>query len=279
MNIEFRNISRRAFLISSGTAAIAVAFGALPKKLFAQAATFSPNGWVRVGTDNIVTIYSAAAEMGQGVMTAMSLLIAEEMDVDWTLVRIEQSTFDAKTYGNPLFGGAMLAGASRTTRGYYTVLRLAGMQARAIMIQNVARRLDVPASELTTEPSYVVHKATGRKMSYGEIAAFAQVPENPLQFTPAQLKPMSQFRLVGKDVERVEVPDKVSGRAKYGIDQRMPGMLYGAVLRAPVNGEAPLNVDDSEARKAGPCPVRGARQSRGDRREARGSSASVEWVT
>src|ERR1700687_3493834 len=108
MNIEFRNISRRAFLISSGTAAIAVAFGALPKKLFAQAATFSPNGWVRVGTDNIVNIYFAAAEMGQGVMTAMPLLIAEEMDVDWTLVRIEQSTFDAKTYGNPLFGGAML---------------------------------------------------------------------------------------------------------------------------------------------------------------------------
>ena len=249
MNIEFRNISRRAFLISSGTVAIAVAFGSLPKKVFGQAATFAPNGWVRVGTDNIVTLYSAAAEMGQGVMTSMPLLIAEEMDVDWNQVRIEQSSFDAKTYGNPLFGGAMLAGASRTTRGYYNVLRLAGMQARAIMVQNVARKLDVPASELTTEPSYVVHKATGHKMSYGEIAAFAQVPENPPQFTPAQLKPMSQFRLVGKDVERVEVPDKVSGRAKYGIDQRMPGMLYGAVLRAPVNGEAPLNVDDSEARK------------------------------
>ncbi|MGH9577947.1 MAG: molybdopterin cofactor-binding domain-containing protein, partial [Terriglobales bacterium] len=197
----------------------------------------------------IVTIICPASEMGQSVTTAMPLLIAEEMDLDWSKVKVEQAPHMPKLYGNPLFGGNMIVGASRTTRGYYEIMRLAGMQAREIMVQNAARKLGVPASELGTEPHQVVHKASGRRLSYGEIAVFAEVPANPPQFTPAQLKPASQFRLIGKDIPRIDVPDKAAGRAKFGIDVRFPGMLYGAVLRAPVNGEGPLNVDDAEARK------------------------------
>src|SRR5256886_1748531 len=193
--------------------------------------------------------------MGQGVMTAMPLLIAEEMDLDWGRVRVEQAPYNPKLFGNPLFGGNMLAGASRTTRGYYEVMRLAGMQARQIMMQSAALKWDVPAGELGTEPNAVVHKASGRKLSYGEIAEFATVPASPPQFTREQLKRRSEFRLIGKDIPRSEVQDKVSGQARYGIDVRMLGMLYGAVLRAPVNGEAPLSVEDSEARK-----VEGVRQ-------------------
>ncbi len=253
--IAFQGISRRAFLISSGAAAVGIAFGAFSKRIFAQLEPFSPNGWVRVGTDNIVTVYAPACEMGQGVMTAMPLLIAEEMDLDWGRVRVEQAPYNPKVFGNPLFGGNMLAGASRTTRGYYEVMRLAGMQARQIMIQSAALKWDVPAGELGTEPNAVVHKASGRKLTYGEIAEFATVPASPPQFTREQLKRPSEFRLIGKDIARIEVPDKVSGQARYGIDVRMLGMLYGAVLRAPVNGEAPLSVDDSEARK-----VEGVRQ-------------------
>src|SRR5437867_7077446 len=207
--IAFQGISRRAFLISSGAAAVGIAFGSFSKRIFAQLEPFSPNGWVRVGTDNIVTVYAPACEMGQGVMTAMPLLIAEEMDLDWNRVRIEQAPYNPKVYGNPLFGGNMLAGASRTTRGYYQIMRLAGMQGRAIMIDNAARKWGVPAAECATEPSAVVHKASSRRMSYGEIAAFAEVPANPPQFTPGQLKPMKEFRLIGKDIPRVEVPDKV----------------------------------------------------------------------
>ena len=253
--IAFQGISRRAFLISNGAAAVGIAFGSFSKRIFAQLEPFSPNGWVRVGTDNIVTVYAPACEMGQGVMTAMPLLIAEEMDLDWGRVRVEQAPYNPKLFGNPLFGGNMLAGASRTTRGYYEVMRLAGMQARQIMIQSAALKWDVPAGELGTEPNAVVHKASGRKLSYGEIAEFATVPASPPQFTREQLKRPSEFRLIGKDIARIEVPDKVSGQAKYGIDVRLLGMLYGAVLRAPVNGEAPLSVDDSEARK-----VEGVRQ-------------------
>ena len=253
--IAFQGISRRAFLISSGAAAVGIAFGSFSKRIFAQLEPFSPNGWVRVGTDNIVTVYAPACEMGQGVMTAMPLLIAEEMDLDWGRVRVEQAPYNPKVFGNPLFGGNMLAGASRTTRGYYEVMRLAGMQARQIMMQSAALKWEVPAGELGTEPNAVVHKASGRKLTYGEIAGFATVPANPPQFTREQLKRPSEFRLIGKDIARIEVPDKVSGQARYGIDVRMLGMLYGAVLRAPVNGEAPLSVDDSEARR-----VEGVRQ-------------------
>jgi isoquinoline 1-oxidoreductase beta subunit len=253
--IAFQSISRRAFLISSGAAAVGIGFGSFPKRIFAQLEPFSPNGWVRVGTDNIVTIYAPACEMGQGVMTAMPLLIAEEMDLDWGRVRVEQAPYNPKVFGNPLFGGNMLAGASRTTRGYYEVMRLAGMQARQVMIQSAALKWEVPATELTTEPNAVVHKASGRKLTYGEIAEFATIPASPPQFTREQLKRPSEFRLIGKDIPRIEIPDKVTGQARYGIDVRLLGMLYGVVLRAPVNGEAPLSVDDSEARK-----VEGVRQ-------------------
>jgi len=249
--VVFRGISRRSFLISTGAGAMAVTFGGMSgvKDALAQAATFTPNAWMRVASDGTVTIMAPASEMGQGVMTALPLLIAEDMDLDWSKVKIEHAPHLPKIFGNPLFGGNMVTAASRTTRGYYEVMRLAGMQAREIMIQNAARRWNVPAAELTTEPHHVVHKASGRRMTYGEIAGFAEVPENLPPVTRDRLKPASQFRLIGKDVPRVDGPDKVSGRAQYGIDVRLPGMLYATVLRAPVNGEAPESIDDGDARK------------------------------
>jgi isoquinoline 1-oxidoreductase beta subunit len=249
--IVFQGITRRAFLVSSGAAAVAVAFGSLggAKRAMAQGKQLSPNAWVSVGTDNVVTIISPASEMGQGVKTSNPLLLAEEMDLDWSKVRVDQAPHNPKAFGNPLFGGAMVAGASRTTRGYYEVIRLAGMQARQVMIIAAAGKWGVPADQCTTEPHTVVHKPSGRKMTYGEIAAFAEVPANVPQFTREQLKPASQFRLVGKDVPRVDIPDKVVGKAQYGMDVRMPGMMYAAVVGAPVHGEKPEQVDDSQARK------------------------------
>ena len=250
-NIMCKGMSRRAFLVSTGGMAVAVAFGGTGsmKKALAQAGPFSPNAWMRVAADGTVVIICPASEMGQSVTTAMPLLIAEEMDLDWSKVKVEQAPHMPKLYGNPLFGGNMIVGASRTTRGYYEVMRLAGMQAREIMIHNAARQWKVPASELTTEPHHVVHKASGRRVSYGELAGSAEVPEKLPQISRDRLKPPSQFRLIGKDVPRIDGPDKVAGRAQYGIDTRLPGMLYAAVLRAPVNGEGPESIDEGEARK------------------------------
>jgi isoquinoline 1-oxidoreductase beta subunit len=182
--------------------------------------------------------------MGQGTMTAMPLLIAEEMDLDWSKVKVEHAPHMPKLYGNPLFGGNMIVGASRTMRGYYEIMRLAGMQAREVMILNAARRWKVPAGELATEPHHVVH-CVGPRMSYSEIAG-AEVPDAPIA---REKSAPSQFRLIGKDIARIDGPDKVAGRAQYGIDTRLPGMLYATVLRAPVTGEGPESIDDAEARK------------------------------
>jgi isoquinoline 1-oxidoreductase beta subunit len=250
-DVAFQGISRRAFIVTAGGIGIAVAFGGTAGlgKALAQAASFTPNAWIRIAADGGVILVSPGSEMGQGTMTAMPLLIAEDMDLDWSKVKVEHAPHLPKLYGNPLFGGNMIVGASRTMRGYYEVMRLAGMQAREVMIRNAARRWNVPASELTTEPHHVVHRASGRKMSYGEIATFAEVPADMPAITRDKLKPASQFRLIGKDQQRIDGPDKVSGRAQYGIDTRLPGMLYATVLRAPVNGEGPESVDDGEARK------------------------------
>jgi isoquinoline 1-oxidoreductase beta subunit len=250
-DVAFQGISRRAFIVTAGGIAVAVAFGGTAgiRKALAQAASFTPNAWIRVAADGAVTLVSPGSEMGQGTMTAMPLLIAEDMDLDWSKVRVEHAPHMPKLYGNPLFGGNMIVGASRTMRGYYEIMRLAGLQAREIMIQNAALHWKVPASELTTEPHHVVHRASGRKLSYGEIATFAQVPAEMAAVTRDKLKPASQFRLIGKDQQRIDGPDKVSGRAHYGIDTRLPGMLYATVLRAPVNGEGPESVDDGAARK------------------------------
>jgi isoquinoline 1-oxidoreductase beta subunit len=249
--IAYQGVSRRAFLLSTTGAAIGIAFGSSLSmtRAFAQGAGVTPNAWMRVAADGTVTIMSPASEMGQGVKTAMPLLVAEEMDLDWSKVKVEQAPYIPKAYGNPLFGGGMTTGASRTTRGYYDIMRLAGLQAKLIMMGAAAQKWGVPVSEVTTEPHVVVHKSSGRRMGYGEVASFAQVPAEPPKVSKEMLKPMRQQRLIGKDVPRVDVPDKVVGRAEYGIDVRMAGILYGTVMRAPVQGEKPEKIDDAEAKK------------------------------
>src|SRR3989442_12567560 len=116
------------------------------------------------------------------------------------------------------------------------------------MMENSARKWDVPLAELSTGPSTVVHAKTGRSMSYGEIAAFAQVPATAPAIRLEELKKPGQYRLIGKDVMRVELPTKVNGTAQYSIDVQLPGMLYGAVLRGPVEGAAPASIDNPQAR-------------------------------
>jgi isoquinoline 1-oxidoreductase beta subunit len=248
-------LSRRSFLVSVGGTGIAVAFGGLPHDAFGAAVApaaegnYRPNAWVTIAADGTVTIISPASEMGQGVMTSMPMLIAEDMDADWRKVRIVQAPADAKNYGNPGFNGVQLTGGSRTTPGYYERLRLVGAQARKIILASAADMLNVPASELTTEPNKVVHKTSGRSLDYGDIAKAGKLPDPLPQATKSDLKPADQWRYIGNPhMTRIDVPSKVDGSAKFGIDVQLPNMLYAAVLRSPVQGEKPETIDDAAAK-------------------------------
>jgi isoquinoline 1-oxidoreductase beta subunit len=205
------------------------------------------NPWVSIAPDGTITIMSAATEMGQGSMTSLPLIIAEELDADWTTVRIVPAPVNEKIYGNPGFGGMMYTAGSNAVRSYYDNLRLFGAQARRVLIDNAAKKFGVSVDELTTEPSVVVHTKSGRKLTYGEIAAFAEIPAHAPQIKLEDLKKPANFRLITKDLMRAELPHKVNGSAQYSIDVQVPGMLYGAVVRAPVESAAPEKFDEAKA--------------------------------
>lgn len=246
-------LSRRSVLLGAGGFSLVLAFArpALAVDPRAERTEFTvpnPNAWVTIGTDGTVTIISSQAEMGQGIMTSLPLVIAEEMDADWPSVRIVQAPADAKNYGNPEFGGLQGTGGSTSTPGFYEKLRLVGAQTRQVIVGSAAGLLNAPIGELTTEPGQVVHGKSGRKISYGEVAQHGSIPANIPAVTAADLKSPDNWCLIGHDVPRYDTPSKVNGSAVYGIDVRQPGMLHGQVMRPPVQGEGPVSIDDGAAR-------------------------------
>jgi isoquinoline 1-oxidoreductase subunit beta len=251
---QILRLSRRSFLLRAGGFSLALAFGAQAERAAAQLSDRSPNGfslqrpnlWVTIGTDDRITLVSPASEMGQGVMTSIPLLIAEEMDADWNKVEILQAP-NAKAYGNPKFGGAQATGGSQTTRAFFDPLRLVGAQTRAILLASASAVLGAPIGELTTGPNVVIHRATGRTLSYGAIAASGRFPNPIPEVTLTDLKAAADWRYIGRDLPRIDVPSKVNGSACFGIDVLLPGMLYGAVARPPVQGEEPISIDDTAA--------------------------------
>lgn len=239
------HLDRRAF--GKGFAGLMLGFP-LPASAAPGEQAFAPNVWISIAPDGLVTIMSPAAEMGQGSMTALPVIIAEELDADWSKVRVVPAPIDAKKYGNPYYGGSLAYSSSMTVSAYFTPLRLVGARARRVLIDAAAARWAAPAGELTTEPGVVVHRKSSRRLTYGDIAAFATAPERPPDVVEADLKPFSAFRLIGSSVARVDIPAKTNGSARYAMDARVPGMAYGAVLQCPWDGGAPDTVDDARAR-------------------------------
>lgn len=209
---------------------------------------FRPNAWVNIAADGIITIFSPVDELGQGSMTALPVIFAEELDADWDDVRIEMSPSDPEIYGNPGFFGLIYTAASTAVSGYYRQLRRFGAQTRRILLQNAAGKWQVPVAALSTTPSVVIHRQTGRKLSYGEIARFGTLPEREPEVTEKDLKDPGNFRLIGHSIPRRDIPDKVSGSSSYSINERLPGMLHATAVRAPVMGARPVTVDDTKAR-------------------------------
>jgi isoquinoline 1-oxidoreductase subunit beta len=228
-----RTVSRREFLETGAAAGATLVIGFyLPaferhaSHTPAALAPFKPNAWIEIRPDGAVTIWTGRSEMGQGVHTAMPMIVAEELEADWTRVRVAQADAD------PAYGDQFTVG-SRSVRSGFEPLRKAGAAAREMLIDAAALTWKVPRDACRARNGVVEHAPTGRRLGFGDLVARAAtlpVPADP------PLKPPSEFRILGKRMPRVDTPDKVSGKAVFGLDVRVPGMVYAAVARCPVFG-------------------------------------------
>ena len=248
------SISRRSFLGGAAGLTFAVAVGPgrgwLISAAEAKTAVHEIGAWVRIASDDSITIITPAAEMGQGSMTGVPIALAEELDADWSKVTLEMAPAEPEIYGYMNRGRKrMQIAGSRAVRSYFQPMRLAGAQARKVLVQAAAERWGVDVTTLTTEPSVVVDKVNGRRLSYGEIAGFAEVPAAMPAVTADELKKKSDFRLIGKPVDRHDIPEKVNGAAVFSIDVQLPGMVYASTVHAPVQLAEPEGWNDAEVRK------------------------------
>jgi isoquinoline 1-oxidoreductase beta subunit len=219
------------------------AVGTATTRASAQAPNLSPNAFIRIARDGTVTFVVHKVEMGQGTFTSIPMLLAEELDVDLQQVRLEQAPADNTLYADPLLGG-QVTGGSTSLRGAWEPLRFAGAAARAVLVQAAADQWKVDTKECTTANGTVMHLASNRSAHYGELvdaAAKLKVPAT------AQVKNASDFRLIGKPTKRLDSPDKVNGKAMFGIDVRLPKMLVATVAASPVPGGKLASVDEAKA--------------------------------
>lgn len=214
-----------------------------PNKRGTQASV-ALNAWIAIGTDDRVLIKVASSEMGQGIMTGIAMLVAEELNVDWNQVHAEFAPAHEQYY-NPLMG-AQGTGGSTAIRGFWNVTRKAAALAREVLIQAAANRWNISASRCITEQGKVVHKNKNQTLRYGELVADAAKLPVPASIW---LKEPSEFKLLGKPLPRLDGPEKVDGSAKFGMDVELPGMLNATVIRCPVIGGKVKSFDASSTLK------------------------------
>ena len=237
MNTSHTDAGRRHFLKVSGSATAGLSLGFfVPDRASAAAGTDTPqlNVWVEIEPNDTIVIRYARAEMGQGSMTSAPMIIAEELDADWKKVHVEYATAHDNLRTNRAYGDMASVG-SRTIRNSQAYLRQAGATARHMLVAAAAQQWGVPASECKTNLSKVTHAASKRNLSYGQLATAAAKLEAPKEVA---LKDPKDWTLIGKPIARVDIPDIVVGKIKYGIDTQLPGMLHAAVAACPVfNGK------------------------------------------
>ncbi len=210
----------------------------------ANGTEFALNAFVRIGTDESVTVIASHSEMGQGIYTSLPMLLNEELEADWSRIRVEAAPVD-KVYNHPIFG-IQMTGGSTTSPAEWERYRKMGAMARQMLVEAAARQWNVNVSSCYVDQGVVIHRATGRRATYGSLAnAAAQLP------APADvpLKDAKAFTLIGKPTRRLDTPSKTNGSAQFGLDVSVPGMLTAVVARPPVFGGKVAKFDASEALK------------------------------
>jgi isoquinoline 1-oxidoreductase beta subunit len=206
---------------------------------------FAPNAFIRIDRAGKTTLVMPQVEMGQGVYTAVAMILAEELDADFAQVTLEHAPPNDKLYGNPTFG-LQVTGNSNSIRAFWKPLRDAGAGARAMLVQAAAQQWQVERASCSTSGGQVIHSDSGRKLSYGELATAASGQTPPKDVA---LKDPKDFVLIGKPLKRLDTPEKVNGKAIYGIDAMLPDMKFATVAVCPVFGGKVGKVDDSAAKK------------------------------
>jgi CO/xanthine dehydrogenase Mo-binding subunit len=233
-------LSRREFVGAGIAAGAGLVIGFyLPHGERSRKDFFSPNAYLRITPDNKITIVVARSEMGQGVRTALPMILAEELEADWKQIEIEQA-------GASTLYGDQTTGGSASIRTTWDPMRKAGASAREMLISAAALTWNVPRSGCTAEAGHVKHAASNRSASYGDLAGKASTLPIP---TDVALKQSKDYKIVGQRLPRVDSPDKVKGEAIYGLDFRMPGMKYAVLSRCPTIGGKASSFDDKESKK------------------------------
>src|SRR5579859_6239930 len=255
-NSRDRENSRRDFLKGMlGAGAFVLSVTVLPEELLAAGAggaagdpfpsmeksPLHPGVYLAIDTDGTTYVIAHRSEMGNGVRTSLPRIVADELDADWGRVKVVQA-IGAEKYGDQDTDG------SHSVVSFFVPLREAGATARLMLVRAAAQQWGVPAKECSTELHHVIHKASGKKAGYGELAAAAAKLDVPKK-EELKLKPRSQWRYIGKPAASYDLKDLCTGKAKYGQDTRMPGMLYASVQHPPVLGSTVKSLDDSAALK------------------------------
>jgi isoquinoline 1-oxidoreductase beta subunit len=232
------NLSRRGFLRTTAFAGGGLVLGVYLPQLDKSAGaadekftTFAPNAFVRIGIDDSVTVVANHSEMGQGIYTGLSMLVAEELDADWSKVRVEAAPVGAAYNHTAL--GLQITGGSTSTWSEWERLRKAGAMARAMLITAAAQTWNVEPATCDAENGHITHPASGRRLSFGQLAEKASRLAPPAHVA---LKDPKDFKLVGKSAKRLDTPEKIDGTAVFGLDVKVPGMLIAVVARPPLIG-------------------------------------------
>jgi isoquinoline 1-oxidoreductase beta subunit len=239
-------LSRRRFIgLAAGTTFV-FGFYVPPRRTSqaAERASFAPNAFIRIDRQGDVTLIMPQVEMGQGTYTSISMIIAEELDADWSRVRVEHAPPDEKNYANPALT-IQATGNSNSVRAWWKPLRQAGARTRACFVEAAARGWGVPPGECRTDNSTVIHDRTGRKVSYGALVDRAAAIEPPKE---PPLKNVDAFRLIGRSLKRLDTPEKANGKATYGIDVMPAGLKFATLAASPVLGGKVVHVDDHRAK-------------------------------